>query len=134
MKNILVLFLLFNSTILDAQNNSRPIVNQVGYNLNEAKRFVCYGAENGKRFEIVFAKDSVNKKAKAVFSGLINDFAGDFTTFNPISTEEYVVKVVGHGYSHPFWIADHLMESLSSQLAYQFFIDVRGSENPSMRS
>jgi len=130
MKNIFVILLLFNFTILDAQNNSRPIVNQVGYNLNEAKRFVCYGAENGKRFEIVFAKDSVNKKAKAVFSGLIYDFTGDFTTFNPVSNEEYVVKVSDHGYSHPFWIADHLMESLSSQLAYQFFIDVRGSTNP----
>jgi hypothetical protein len=130
MKTILLLLLLFNFTIIDAQNNSRPIVNQAGYNLNEAKRFVCYGAENGKRFEIVLAKDSVNKKAKSIFSGQIYDFAGGFTTFNPVSTGEYVVKVSGHGYSHPFWIADHLMEGLSSQLAYQFFIDVRGSTNP----
>lgn len=125
-----MLTLLLFVTEIYAENKSRPIVNQAGYNLNEAKRFVCYGSENGKGFEIVLAKDSVNVKAKAIFSGTISDFAGDFSAFNPITTEEYIVKVSGHGYSYPFWIADHLMEGISSKLAYQFFIDVRGSENP----
>lgn len=129
-KIFLFFVLFFSSHIVLSQNISRPIVNQAGYNLNEAKRFVCYGAENGKKFQIVNAKDSLTKKAKSHFSGIIKDYAGDFSSFNPVSTEEFVIKVKGHGYSHPFWIADHLMEGLSSQLAYQFFIDVRGSENP----
>lgn len=122
--------LLIYSFHLIGQDNSRPIVNQAGYNLYEAKRFVCYGASDGLNFEICLAKDSVKPNAKPLHTGKIRHYSGDFTGFNPISTEEYVVKVKGHGYSHPFWIADHLMEGLSSQLAYQFFIDVRGSENP----
>ncbi|MEZ4773244.1 MAG: hypothetical protein R3D00_08675 [Bacteroidia bacterium] len=110
---------------------SRPIVNQAGYNLNEAKRFVCYGAKDGTAFQIVGAKDTADKKAKVLFSGTIRNFSGDFTAFNPQqSAGEYAIRVAGHGHSHPFWIADHLMENISSQLAYQFFIDVRGSENP----
>lgn len=110
---------------------SRPIVNQAGYNLNEAKRFVCYGAKDGTPFQLIRAIEVAEKKAKALFSGKIQGFSGDFTAFNPAaSTEEFVIRVAGHGDSHPFWIADHLMEKLSSQLTYQFFIDVRGSENP----
>jgi len=112
------------------QNTSRPIVNQAGYNLNEAKRFVCYGVNDGEKFDIVLAKDSVNKKGEVLFTSKVKNYAGDFTNFNPVSCDEYVVKIQGYGYSYPFWIADHLMEGLSSQLAYQFFIDVRGSENP----
>ncbi len=129
-KFILTSILIFAGQFASSQNISSPIVNQAGYNLNEAKRFVCYGAEDGLKFQIIYAKDSVNQKAKALFTGVINGFAGNFTSFNPVSTEEFVIKVKGHGYSYPFWIADHLMEGLSSKLAYQFFIDVRGSENP----
>lgn len=110
---------------------SRPIVNQAGYNLHEAKRFVCYGAKEGAKWRIVAARDSTNKQAKTLFRGIIQTYSGDFSAFNPQDAQsEFVVRVEGHGYSHPFWIADHLMEKLSSQLAYQFFIDVRGSENP----
>ncbi|MEZ4829090.1 MAG: hypothetical protein R3C61_22815 [Bacteroidia bacterium] len=127
----LVLQVLAQRTALFFQNNSRPIVNQAGYNLNEAKRFVCYGAKDGTPFQVIAAKDTADKKAKVLFGGSIRNFSGDFTPFNPPqSTEEYVVRVAGYGHSHPFWIADHLMENISSQLAYQFFMDVRGSENP----
>jgi hypothetical protein len=127
---MLLFSLLIFEQIVFAQSTSRPIVNQAGYNLDEAKRFVCYGADDGKIFQIVYAKDSVNQKAKAYFSGVIKENSGDFSSFNPISTKAFVIKVRGHGHSYPFLIADHLLEGLSSQLAYQFFIDVRGSENP----
>lgn len=107
---------------------SIPIVNQAGYNLNEAKRFVCYGAPEGTNFEILPANQP---GARALFKGKIKHYAGDFTDFNPENTTgEFIIRVPGYGDSHPFWIADHLMEKLSSQLAYQFFIDVRGSEDP----
>lgn len=107
---------------------SIPIVNQAGYNLGEAKRFVCYGAPDGTGFEIL---SSDEPRAKALYKGQIQDFTGDFTGFNPEhATGEFIIRVPGYGESHPFWIADHLMEKLSTQLAYQFFIDVRGSEDP----
>ncbi|NJO25423.1 MAG: hypothetical protein HC867_06130 [Bacteroidia bacterium] len=61
-----------------------------------------------------------------MFSGVIQNQAGDFSGFNPISTQEYVVLVKGVGQSVPFWIGDKLMETISSRLAYQYFIDVRG--------
>lgn len=107
---------------------SIPIVNQAGYNLDEAKRFVCYGAPDGTAFEILPAGES---RSKAVFKGKIQGYSGDFTDFNPQdATGEFIIRVPGYGDSHPFWIADHLMETLSTQLGYQFFIDVRGSEDP----
>ena len=110
---------------------SRPIVNQAGYNVGEAKRFVCYGAKDGTSFGVYLAKDAANDNAAPLFKAAIQGYAGDFTAFNPeASKDEYVIKVEDAGVSHPFWIADHLMEKLSSRLAYQFFIDVRGSEDP----
>ncbi|PHN08173.1 hypothetical protein [Flavilitoribacter nigricans] len=117
------------SQLLSAQSvKSKPIVNQAGYNLGEAKRFVCYGAADGTAFEILPAAKT---GGKPLFKGKITGYVGDFTAFNPENaTEEFIVRVPGHGDSHPFWIADHLLEKLSSQLAYQFFIDVRGSEDP----
>lgn len=97
-----------------------PFVNQAGYNLGESKRFICPGAPDGTAFRIVSA-------GKTVFTGKISGQAGDFTALNPANSKaEYVVEVDGFGKSVPFWIAEHLMERLSSRLAYQFFIDVRG--------
>lgn len=110
---------------------SIPIVNQAGYNLGEAKRFVCYGASDGTNFQLIAADELDARKPKIWYSGRIQGFAGDFTDFNPAAqSREFVVRVAGFGDSKPFWIADHLLENLSSQLAYQFFIDVRGSEDP----
>lgn len=101
----------------------KPFVNQAGYNLGEAKRFTVPGAPDGTAFEIREAGSR-----KVVYKGTIRDYVGRFTDFNPAeSVKEYVAHVPGHGDSVPFWIADHLMEKLSSRLAYQFFIDVRGA-------
>ncbi len=126
---LLYLGLCFLPMCLAAQTTkSIPIVNQAGYNLGEAKRFVCYGAPDGTNFEVLPAGQA---RAKAVYKGKIQNFAGDFTDFNPEkATGEFIIRLPGYGESHPFWIADHLMEKLSTQLGYQFFIDVRGSENP----
>lgn len=115
----------------NSQLKSIPIVNQAGYNLGEAKRFVCYGAPSGTAFMIIRAGDQDVQKPTPVFSGFIHQYAGDFSNFNPVDNPgEYIVRVPGYGDSHPFWIADHLMEKLSSRLGYQFFIDVRGSDDP----
>jgi hypothetical protein len=100
----------------------KPLVNQPGYNLGEAKRFVCFGAKNDTEFNIINTRTS-----ETVYKGRIINFEGWFNDFNPItSTDEYVVDVKDRGQSVPFWVADHLIEKVSSKLAYDFFVDVRG--------
>lgn len=103
-----------------------PLVNQAGYNRGEAKRFVCYEAADGTPFQIIRQADKA-----VVFSGKVTDRAGDFSAFNPKDARaEYVVAIKGREPSVPFRIADHLIEGISSKLAYDFFVDVRGSEDP----
>ena len=100
-------------------------VNQAGYNLGESKRFVCYGAPDNTSFKIVNIKTS-----QTVFEGKMLNNQGWFTEFNPVTPgDEYIVDVVGRGQSKPFWIADHLLEKVSSKLAYDFFVDVRGYDD-----
>jgi hypothetical protein len=102
-----------------------PFVNQAGYNLGESKRFVCYGAPDNTPFKIVNTKTS-----QPVFEGKILNNQGWFTEFNPVTAGvEYIVEVEGRGQSKPFWIADHLLEKVSSKLAYDFFVDVRGYDD-----
>lgn len=102
-----------------------PFVNQAGYNLGESKRFVCYGAPDNTSFKIVNTKTS-----QTVFGGKTLNQQGWFTEFNPVTAgDEYVVEIAGYGQSKLFWIADHLMEKVSSKLAYDFFVDVRGYDD-----
>ncbi|WP_297089723.1 hypothetical protein [uncultured Draconibacterium sp.] len=121
------IFMVFVSSAV-AQNKKdvySPYVNQLGYNLKESKRFVCYGAENNTPFRILN-----NTTKKVEFEGEVLNFQGWFSAFNPISeNEEYIIDVEGHGQSVPFLIGDHVMELKSSQMAYGFFIDARGFED-----
>lgn len=127
MRTRLTLSALLFSACLFAQPVSdsgvwRPLVNQAGYNLGESKRFVCYGAKDGTKFTIHKKTDNVS-----VFTGEILNYEGWFSAFDPKgSVDEYVISVEGHGSSVPFWVADHLIEKLSSKMAYDFFVDVRG--------
>ncbi len=99
----------------------RPYVNQMGYNLGESKRFVCYGAKENLPFAIRNVRSG-----EVEFEGNMLNYEGWFSEFNPTSTDEYVIEVAGHGTSDPFWIADHLLENKSCKLGYDFFVDVRG--------
>jgi hypothetical protein len=122
-----VLIILFIScSICLAQHVKAPVlVNQAGYNLGESKRFVCEGANDGTQFKIINIATN-----ETVFEGTILNQQGWFTSFNPVSKDEFRVEVEGIGASVPFWIADHLLEKIAAKLGYQFFIDVRGSEDP----
>lgn len=101
---------------------SKAFVNQGGYNCGEGKRFTCPGAPDGTAFHIRAAGQE-----KTCYSGAIHQNAGDFTAFDPPSgPQRYVVHVEGFEPSSPFVIAHHIMERISSRLAYQFFIDCRG--------
>lgn len=102
-----------------------PLVNQTGYNLDESKRFVCYGAPDDTPFYVINQRTGeIEYEGKMIFN------QGWFSDFNPQTQDEYVIEVKGKGRSVPFWIADHLIEKVSSKLAYDFFVDVRGSEDP----
>ena len=130
MKLISSLFLLLFTIHLLGQNSAvqekyPPFVNQAGYNLGESKRFVCYGASDGTPFKIIN-----NENGEVVYEGNILNNQGWFTDFNPVSaSNEFVIEVKDRGKSVPFWIADHLMEKVSSKLAYDFFVDVRGYDD-----
>jgi hypothetical protein len=101
---------------------SKAFVNQGGYNRGEGKRFTCPGASDGTAFHI-----RADGQERTCYSGEIHQNAGDFTAFDPSSgPQRYVVQVEGFEPSSPFVIADHIMERISSRLAYQFFIDCRG--------
>jgi hypothetical protein len=124
-----IFFLCFTLNLMGqtqvSQEKYPPFVNQAGYNLYESKRFVCFGAPDNTPFKIV--STSTNQ---TVFSGKILQYQGWFTEFNPVSSgDEYFIEVEGYGQSRPFWIADHLLEKVSSKLAYDFFVDVRGHED-----
>lgn len=129
MKLTLSSFLLFFALQLLGQNSTAPVyppfVNQAGYNLGESKRFVCYGAPDNTVFKIVNTKTT-----QTVFEGKTLNQQGWFSEFNPVTAgDEYIVEVEGRGQSKPFWIADHLLEKVSSKLAYDFFVDVRGYDD-----
>lgn len=128
LKHIQVFFLLSSITLTlfaqkkDSTLSYKPLVNQAGYNVGEVKRFVCYGIPDAKVFKII---NTSTKKVE--YTGKTLNFQGWFTEFDPVaSKDEYIVDIEGYGQSVPFWIADHLIEKLSSKLAYDFFVDVRG--------
>lgn len=125
-----ILFALFCGNMIAVAQPAKPLavplVNQAGYNRGEAKRFVCYEAPDGTPFQVIRQLDKA-----VVFSGKIKNRAGDFSTVNPKNgQDEYVISIKGREPSVPFRIADHLIEGISSKLAYDFFVDVRGSEDP----
>ncbi|AUP79710.1 hypothetical protein [Flavivirga eckloniae] len=127
-KRFLILVYILSTSLIfaqfeDEEPNYPPYVNQLGYNLNESKRFVCYGANEDLPFVIR------NTRTKEIeYKGTILNYEGWFSDFNPISTDEYVIEVEGedHGISVPFKIEEHLLERKSTKLGYDFFVDVRG--------
>jgi len=103
----------------------KVLVNQAGYNLNESKRLVAWGIKDGETFQL----RSVSAGA-IVYTGKLKQFAGDFSAFNPLSKDEYIAEVKGLNPSVPFRIKAFYQELVSSKMAYDFFIDVRGSTDP----
>jgi hypothetical protein len=109
MNKTIVLFMIWAYCTLpvSAQMSQKVFCNQAGYNLNEAKFFTCPNCLDGKDFNIL------DNKGKIVFTGKIAKQQGNFTAFNPTASQvEYVIDVKGIGRSVPFWVADHIMESM----------------------
>lgn len=124
--SVLLMLLTTASGLAQSKLLETPLVNQAGYNTQEAKQFVLWNAKDNVPFEII----SQTTK-KAVFTGVVKNFVGDFSAFNPPpSADEYCVKVANYPPSVFFKIQPFHFENISSKLAYDFFVDARGSTDP----
>jgi SSS family transporter len=126
-KLLSVLFLLGLSFSAGAQTGAikKVLVNQAGYNLNESKRLVAWGIKDGEAFQLRSVKSG-----NIVFKGNIKQYSGDFSPFNPSGNDEYTAEVNGLIPSVPFRIKAFYQELVSTKMAYDFFVDVRGSTDP----
>ncbi len=94
-------------------------LNQSGFNLGKPKRFTAPTLADGTRFIIRLAKGGA-----ALANGTIGKHSGDFSSFNPVSVDEYVVEAGGL-VSVPFRIGPFWIERVSYQNAVNFMIDSR---------
>lgn len=94
-------------------------LNQSGFNLGKPKRFTAPTLPDGTRFEIY---ERYGKTP--LYSGMISGQVGDFSSFNPISRKEYVVRAGGLE-SVPFRIGNWWLERVTYQNAVDFMIDSR---------
>ena len=97
----------------------KVLINQSGYNLNKPKRFtVPEIADN-----TIFAVKKVSTQEK-VYQGAIQNQIGDFTQFNPISDEEYIITIDTLS-SYPFRIGPFWLERVTYQNMVDFMAGAR---------
>lgn len=89
------------------------LVNQSGYNLNKPKRFTAPEIPDNTPF---FIRNVITQEK--VYQGIVENQIGDFTQFNPLSSEEYVVAIDTFA-SYPFRIAPFWLE----RVTYQNMVD-----------
>lgn len=95
------------------------LVNQSGYNLNRPKRFTAPDLADQAAFQITRAGEE-----QVVYEGTITDSKGDFSDFNPKSTDEFVVRTAGE-VSFPFRIGAYWLERVSYRPMLDFMLDAR---------
>ena len=94
-------------------------LNQSGLNLGKPKRFTTPTLPSGTPFQVV------NKTTgEVVHEGAIERHVGDFSRFNPETTDEFVVRAGGFT-SFPFRIGHYWLERVAYQNAVDFMIDSR---------
>jgi len=94
-------------------------LNQSGFNLGKPKRFTAPTLSDGTPFAIHPASGG-----DVLFSGKITGHIGDFTSFNPDESGDYVVKA-GDQTSVPFAIGRWYLERIIYQPSMDFMIDSR---------
>ena len=94
-------------------------LNKSGFNLGKPKRFTAPTLADDTRFIVRPAKGGV-----ALAQGVIRNHKGDFSSFNPDGTTEYVVEAGGL-VSVPFRIGPFWLERVTYQGAVDFMIDSR---------
>jgi hypothetical protein len=95
------------------------LVNQSGYNLNRPKRFTAPDMPDQTAFQITKAGEE-----QVVYEGTILGSKGDFSDFNPKSSDEFVVRAAGE-VSFPFRIGPNWIERVSYRLMLDFMIGAR---------
>ncbi len=94
-------------------------LNQSGFNRGAPKRFTTPNVEDGTAFAIRPAGGG-----EAVFKGTVLGRIGDFTKFEPVDEQSYVV-VVADMTSVPFRVGPWWLERVTYQGAIDFMIDSR---------
>lgn len=94
-------------------------LNQSGFNFGKPKRFTAPTLADGTGFIVRVARGG-----PALYEGKIRDHIGDFTAFDEISDQEYVVQAAEH-VSVPFRIGHYWLERVTYQNAVNFMIDSR---------
>ncbi|WP_026953562.1 discoidin domain-containing protein [Algoriphagus vanfongensis] len=102
-----------------AMDVRKVLVNQSGYNLNRPKRFSAPSLEASAAFEVRNVTSG-----EVVYQGELTNHIGDFSAFNPQSTNEYIVVVEGEE-SFPFRIGVNWLERVTYRNMIDFMIGAR---------
>jgi len=97
-------------------------LNQSGFNLGKPKRFTAPTLPDGTAFVVRPASSTVNPAP--VFHGIIQRQIGDFSEFDPVIADEFVVEAGGL-VSVPFRFGNWWLERVSYQDSVDFMIDAR---------
>ncbi|NHE56038.1 discoidin domain-containing protein [Cyclobacterium plantarum] len=99
---------------------AKPIlVNQSGYNLSRPKRFTAPGIADGTAFHVVNLKNK-----QTVFTAKVKGEKGDFSAFNPQTTDAFEIQIKGKA-SYPFRIGPYWMERVTYRNMVDFMLDAR---------
>lgn len=99
--------------------NKPILVNQSGYNLYRSKRFTAPEVDDNTSFTIVNTKNG-----KVEYSGKVFEEKGDFSNFNPLSEDEFLVKINGLE-SFPFRIGPNWIERVTYRNMIDFMLGAR---------
>ncbi len=99
--------------------NKPVLVNQSGYNLNRSKRFTAPGVKDHTPFAVVNARTG-----KEEFNGKVMGEKGDFSNFNPLSEDEFIVKIKELE-SFPFRIGPNWLERVTYRNMVDFMLGAR---------
>ncbi|MEC3908261.1 discoidin domain-containing protein [Tamlana sp. 2201CG12-4] len=103
----------------DATPVKKIVVNQSGYNLEKPKRFTAPKIPDHTTFYIKNIRTS-----KPEFQGKVVNHIGDFSAFNPLTSDEYEV-VVDSLVSYSFRVAPYWLERVTYQNIIDFMTGVR---------
>ncbi|MCK0158298.1 discoidin domain-containing protein [Cellulophaga sp. F20128] len=95
------------------------ITNQSGYNLDKPKRFTAPEILDNTAF--IIKNTRTNKEE---YRGTVMSHIGDFTNFNPSSSDEYEI-VIGANTSFPFRIGPYWLERVTYRNMIDFMIGAR---------
>ena len=104
---------------IEQEDVPRIYLNQSGFNLNRPKSFTAPTLDDGTAFVVRKKGDT-----KPLFKGVIEGNRGDFSPFNPVGADQYVVEAGGH-ISFPFRIGPYWLERVTYQNAVDFMIGSR---------